>query len=105
MNKDNMKAWIKKWKLDEEEVEFLRSFERGEWKLVPNQAKRKKEAQASARYTLAQLKKNKNINIRVSEGILNKLKAKAMEEGLPYQTLIGSILHKYVNGTLGGTTG
>lgn len=49
---------------------------------------------------LALLKKNKNINIRLQEATLNKLKAKAAEEGLPYQTLIGSVLHKYVNGTL-----
>jgi len=96
MNKQD----IKKWKLDKKEIELLESFELGEWKPVPNQAKRKKELAASARYTLDLLKKNKNINIRLPEKTLIRLKTKAAQEGLPYQTLIGSILHKYVNGTL-----
>lgn len=96
MNKQD----IKKWKLDQEEIELLKSYERGEWKPVPNLAKQKKELKAAAAYTLKLLRKNKNINIRLPENTLNKLKTKANQEGLPYQTLIGSILHKYVNGTL-----
>lgn len=91
---------FKNVKLDAYEQEIEDALGRGEFVSVPNQAKRKKELQASARYTLALLKKNKNINIRLPEGTLNKLKSKANHEGLPYQTLIGSILHKYVSGTL-----
>lgn len=91
---------FKNLQLDAYEQEIEDALGRGEFVPVPNQAKRKKELQASARYTLALLKKNKNINIRLPEMTLNKLKFKANHEGLPYQTLIGSILHKYVNGTL-----
>ena len=44
--------------------------------------------------------KNKRINIRLSEKIINDLKAKSLEEGIPYQTLISSILHKFTSGKL-----
>lgn len=90
---------FKNLKLDAYEQEIEDALGRGEIVPMPNQAKRKKELQASARYTLTLLKKNKNINIRLPEETLNKLKYKANREGLPYQTLIGSILHKYVSGT------
>jgi len=46
------------------------------------------------------MKKNKTMNIRVNEVDLNSLKARALEEGIPYQTLVTSILHKYVTGKL-----
>lgn len=85
---------MKGYKLDKEERELLEEFERGEWKPLPNQAKLKKEAQLIARNTL---NKTRNINLRLSERTLSRLKAKAMEEGLPYQTLASSILHKYAN--------
>lgn len=91
---------FKHLKLDAYEQEIEDALGRGEFVPIPNQAKRKKDLQASARYTLKLLKKNKNINIRLPEATLNKLKEKASHEGLPYQTLIGSILHKYVSGTL-----
>jgi predicted DNA binding CopG/RHH family protein len=45
-------------------------------------------------------RKTKNINIRISENDLNRLKRRSMEEGIPYQTLISSILHKYVSNKL-----
>ena len=50
-------------------------------------------------------RKDKRINIRISERDLLKLQQRALEEGLPYQTLISSILHKYVSGTLTETRG
>jgi len=53
----------------------------------------KKELIRSARFTL---NKTRNINLRLTEKTLLKLKAKAIEEGIPYQTLASSILHKYV---------
>lgn len=89
-----------KYKLNAEEKQILRDFEAGNFKSVPNLGKRKKELQESARYTLALLKKNKNVNIRLSEQDVQKLKGKAVEAGLPYQTLIGAILHQYAAGKL-----
>lgn len=85
---------MRDYKLDKEELELLEEFERGEWKPLPNQAKLKKEAMLIARNTL---NKTRNINLRLSERTLSRLKAKAIEEGLPYQTLASSILHKYAN--------
>ena len=42
----------------------------------------------------------KQVNFRINENDLEKLKAKALKEGIPYQTLLNSIIHKYVNGML-----
>ena len=81
--------------LDKYEKEILNSFEKNEWKSVPNLSKRKSELQESARATI---RKNKRVNIRISERDLKELQRIAFREGLPYQTLISSILHKYVNG-------
>jgi predicted DNA binding CopG/RHH family protein len=58
---------------------------------VPDLATRKRELQEIARNTL---NKTRNINIRLTERDLYRLKAKAIEEGIPYQTLASSILHK-----------
>lgn len=82
-------------KLNKYEKELLDSFEKNEWKSVPNLSKRKNEVKEYARDTV---RKNKRVNIRISERDLNELQRIAMREGLPYQTLISSILHKYVNG-------
>lgn len=81
-------------KLTDEEQELLDEVERGEWVPVKDQAQAKKEAMAIARNTL---NKTKNINIRLSARDLHRLKTKAIEEGLPYQTLAASILHKVVS--------
>lgn len=84
-------------KLDAEEREILRSIDAGEWKPVKNLAAEKKRIQAIAKATL---EKTRNINIRLSERDLLQLKAKAIEEGMPYQTLVASVLHKYTMGTI-----
>jgi predicted DNA binding CopG/RHH family protein len=81
-------------KLTDEEQEILDSVERGEWKPVPRLSAEKKRLQSAARATL---RKDKRVNIRMSERDLLRFKKKAAEEGLPYQTLISSILHKYIN--------
>lgn len=86
-----------KIKLTEEEKEILNSFERGEWVPVRNLAKRKKELIQYARNTL---KKDKRLNIRISERDLIELQRKAIIEGLPYQTYVSSIIHKFINGKL-----
>ena len=86
-----------KTKLTEEEKEILDSFEKGEWVPVKNLSKRKKELMPYARNTL---KKDKRLNIRISERDLHELQRKAVAEGLPYQTYVSNIIHKFVNGKL-----
>lgn len=85
---------MKFFELDQEEKELLEEIERGEWVPVENQKEERRKAIEAAKNTL---NKAKNINLRLSERDLQKIKAKAAEEGIPYQTLAGSIIHKYVN--------
>ena len=85
---------FKNLKLDPEERELLRSVEAGEWKPVKNLAREKKRIQAIAKHTLEKIR---NINLRLSERDVLRLKAKAIEEGIPYQTLAASLLHKYAS--------
>lgn len=77
--------------LDEEERALYEAVENGEFVSVVNPEEEKAKAMAAAKATL---NKTRNINIRLSERDLYKLKAKAIEEGIPYQTLASSILHK-----------
>jgi len=85
------------YKLDKEERELLRAVEKGEFRRIRNFEKQKKIYQ---RYARATLEKSGILNIRVSERDLLKLKAKAAEKGLPYQTLVTSVLHQYSSGSL-----
>jgi predicted DNA binding CopG/RHH family protein len=80
-------------KLGREEKAILKSVERGEWRPLP-----KAELKRYRRYAQAALRKDKRINIRLPEQDLVLLQHRAVEEGLPYQTLISSVLHKYVSG-------
>ena len=82
-------------KLTKEEQDLIASVEAGEWKSVKNFAAEKKRYMAIARHTL---RKDKRINIRISQRDLEGLQMKAVREGIPYQTLISSVLHKYVAG-------
>jgi predicted DNA binding CopG/RHH family protein len=86
-----------KTKLTKEEKEILDSFEKGEWVPVTDLSKRKKELAEYARNTL---RKDKRLNIRISERDLLELQRKAVKEGLPYQTYVSSIIHKFINGVL-----
>ena len=86
---------MKKIKLDPEEKDILESFEKGNWVSVPDAESEIKKHQQYAKNTL---KKDKRINIRISSKDLKALKLIAIEDGLPYQTLISSILHRYVSG-------
>jgi predicted DNA binding CopG/RHH family protein len=79
--------------LTKEEEELLESFEKGEFKSVKNAAGLKNIYKKYAENTL---NKMSNINIRLSEKVLLKLKAEAVREGLPYQTLASSVLHQFV---------
>ena len=83
MNKD--------YELSKDEQQVLDDYEAGEFKSTSDLKVRQKALQTYARHTL---NKTKNINIRLSERDLYRLKAKAIEEGIPYQTLASSILHK-----------
>lgn len=83
--------------LDNEEKKLLESFEKGEWEKIPNQDVELDKFRELARNSL---KKDRRINIRISGRDLTQIKRKAVHEGIPYQTLVSSILHKYVNGRL-----
>jgi predicted DNA binding CopG/RHH family protein len=83
--------------LNEEEKAILASVENEEWSSIPGLEEQKKRMADVAKNTYL---KNRRINIRISEKILLDLKAKSLEEGVPYQTLISSILHKYTTGRL-----
>ena len=81
-------------KLDRYEEEILAAYESGQLKPIANKAELAR-MRAAARATAV---KDKRVNIRLSSGDLRDVQAKALEEGMPYQTLIASVLHKYVNG-------
>jgi len=84
-------------KLDPEERELLEAFEAGELKPVVGSKtvlKRHKE------YAVATFQKDSRINIRISSKDLRLIQKRALSEGLPYQTLIASLLHKFVEGRL-----
>jgi predicted DNA binding CopG/RHH family protein len=84
-------------KLTKEEKEMLDSVERGEWKRIPNYKKEVARYREAARATM---RKDKRVNIRMTERDLVHLQKTALHEGLPYQPFISSILHKYINGRL-----
>lgn len=81
--------------LDEEERELIRSIEKDEWVESRDAVKHKKLAKEYAESTI---RKDKRMNIRISERDLRNLKKKALEEGIPYQTMVSMILHKYLAG-------
>ena len=84
-------------KLDREEAELLESNESDEWTSVDDVETEAGRYQAYARATF---KKDRRVNIRISSKDLERIQKRAREEGIPYQTLIASILHKYVSGRL-----
>jgi predicted DNA binding CopG/RHH family protein len=83
-------------KPDSYEVEILEAYERGALKSVASKAELS-EFRAAARATAI---KDRRVNIRLSSSDLHDIQVKALEEGMPYQTLIASVLHKYVTGRL-----
>lgn len=82
--------------IDHEERELLAAFEQGQLKSIASKAELAK-FKAAARATAL---KDRRVNIRLSSVDLSDIQIKAMEEGIPYQTLIVSVLHKYVTGRL-----
>ena len=83
--------------IDQEEKDLMESIERGEWRPVKNINQEKEKAIAAARNTL---KKDKRINLRLTQKDYHQIQIRAIEEGIPYQTLVSSIVHKYLNGSL-----
>ncbi len=83
--------------LDEEEKDLMESIENDEWQPVKNFDDEKEKAVIAARNTL---KKDKRINLRLSQKDYHQIQIRAIEEGIPYQTLISSLVHKYLNGSL-----
>lgn len=88
---------MSKLKLQQDELELLASYEADEWKSAKKVKEQKEQYRAYARATL---RKDKRVNIRISEKDLLALQKRAVRQGIPYQTLISSVLHKYVNGGL-----
>lgn len=85
------------FELDKNEQNLLRDFEKGKFKSVANT---KKEIARFKRYVRQTLNKARNINIRISDKDLQKIKSQAIEKGIPYQTLISSLLHQYSSGRI-----
>lgn len=85
---------MKYYELDNEEKQILKDFEEGKYKRSKNVQSKKSKFKKSASNTLG---KSKNINIRLSQKDLLKLKSKAAAEGIPYQTMVSSILHRSVS--------
>ena len=83
--------------LDKEEKELLDSYERDEWRSATDGESEIERYQEYARSTF---KKDMRVNIRLSKKDLQAIQTRALEEGIPYQTLMGSILHKYADGRL-----
>jgi predicted DNA binding CopG/RHH family protein len=87
-------------RIDAHEAEVLKAFEAGKLKSVATKAELER-LKAAARATSI---KDRRVNIRLSSIDLTDIQAKALEEGVPYQTLIASVLHKYVTGRLAEKT-
>ncbi|HSV61256.1 MAG TPA: hypothetical protein VLJ19_20395 [Variovorax sp.] len=87
-------------KLETEELELLEAFEKGKLKSVATKTELAR-FKAAARATAI---KDRRVNIRLSSGDLSDLQVRALQEGVPYQTLIASIVHKYVTGRLAEKT-
>ena len=83
-------------KLTKEEKELVASIERGEWQATTNKKQLQKYQDAARKM----LKKDARLNIRISSRDLKILQKRAMEEGLPYQTFVSSVLHKFITGRI-----
>ncbi|CAA9892956.1 conserved hypothetical protein [Candidatus Methylobacter favarea] len=87
---------MKKFKLDEDEQALLEAFETGQFESSLTAERKKFIAKSAA----ATFKKDKRINIKLSSRDLSTIQRRALEEGIPYQALVSSIIHKYVSGSL-----
>ncbi|NOR13321.1 MAG: antitoxin, partial [Candidatus Aminicenantes bacterium] len=83
-------------KFNEEEKKLIESIEKGEWKSIANL---QKEIERSKQIAKTTLRKDQRMNIRISKRDLDALRIRAIEEGIPYQTLVSRIIHKYLSGS------
>lgn len=83
---------MKYYELDKSEKQILKDFESEKFLRVPDIKRKKKQY---GHYALATLAKTRNINLRIPEKDLLKIKARAAEKGIPYQTLLASLIHQY----------
>ncbi len=84
-------------KLSEEERDILNRFERGELRSAPDAERQMEIARQAARNTF---NKTRRVNLRVTERDFLLAHSRAREEGMPYQTLLSSVIHKYLSGRL-----
>jgi predicted DNA binding CopG/RHH family protein len=88
---------MKQSHLDAEEKALIESFDRGEWRSVKNVSREVRKLRNAAKATL---RKDARINIRLSSKDLGDIQVIAAREGIPYQTLLSSVIHKYASGLL-----
>lgn len=86
-----------KQKLDPDEKEILDAFEAGQLRSVDNAAEEMRSASEAAKRTFS---KSRRINLRLTERDFERAHSRAREEGIPYQTLLSSVIHKYLDGRL-----
>ncbi len=84
-------------KLDEEEIQLLKEAEDGEWTDISDM---EKEIERYKKLARSFALKKKNLNIRLTENDLLKLKSKSLSAGLSYQTLVAFLIHQYVSGKI-----
>ena len=82
--------------LDEDEQALLEAFEAGHFESILTPERKVSIAKSAA----ATFKKDKRINIKISSRDLSAIQRRALEEGIPYQALVSSIIHKYISGSL-----
>ena len=85
--------------LDNYERKLMESLENDEWETIEGEEKERLLAKMkeAAKNTLSSRPKRKPVTLRLLENDVEKIKEEARQEGIPYQTLIGSVLHKYVS--------
>ncbi|MBI4050515.1 MAG: hypothetical protein HY396_00865 [Candidatus Doudnabacteria bacterium] len=88
---------MKYYELDKNEKRLLKDFEKASLLRISSFRQKRKKYEQYAQATLA---KTRNINLRIPEKDLLKIKARAAEKGIPYQTLLASLVHQYSNGQI-----
>ena len=91
---------FKNMHLDSYEQEIEDAIEKGKVKKIPLTKEDKQRYASIARYTLARMKKDRRVNIRVKNSDLDAIQQKALSNGLPYQTLISTLLHHFAEGRI-----
>lgn len=86
-------------RLTREESKLRQTVERGEWVGLGRTKSGKAKSYVDA--AKATLRKNRRINIRINEADLEAIQERALEEGIPYQSLVSSVLHKYATRRIG----